>query len=75
MLLPVFQKQFGKDFATVFSSEIQELQPFVTEGSLTIHSEGIEILEQGRLFLRNIAMVFDAYLKGANAFKSYSRTV
>lgn len=70
-----FANRFGVDFPKQFAEEIELLKPFEEEGSLTLDANGITILPQGRLFLRNIAMHFDAYLKKPGTFKNYSKTV
>ncbi|MEQ9823854.1 MAG: oxygen-independent coproporphyrinogen III oxidase [Puniceicoccaceae bacterium] len=49
------------------------LQEFEQDGLLRLGSTGFEVTETGRLFLRNIAMEFDAYLNIGDA--RFSRTV
>lgn len=70
-----FDRRFGFSFTQVFQNELSALTPFVDEGSLRLTPEGIEVTEQGRLFVRNIAMNFDAYLKRPGNFTGYSKTV
>jgi oxygen-independent coproporphyrinogen-3 oxidase len=70
-----FGNRFNIDFPKDFASEIEALKPFQEEGSLSLDESGITILPQGRLFLRNIAMHFDAYLKKPGTFKNFSKTV
>ncbi len=54
-----------------------ELEPMVLDGFLEITSEKIRVTELGRVFLRNIGMVFDAYLsqEALSSPKLYSRTI
>ncbi|MBN2234414.1 MAG: oxygen-independent coproporphyrinogen III oxidase, partial [Opitutales bacterium] len=40
----------------------KELAPMETDGFLTISDDGLQVTDLGRLFLRNIAMTFDAWL-------------
>ena len=54
-----------------------ELEPMVLDGFLEITSEKIRVTELGRVFLRNICMVFDAYLskEALSSAQQYSRTI
>lgn len=51
----------GKDFAT----ELEALEPLAADGLVVIESNRIRVSELGRVFVRNIASVFDTYLGGA----------
>jgi oxygen-independent coproporphyrinogen-3 oxidase len=51
----------GVPFATAFGPELAALERLVDEGLVTISSEAVELTELGRLFVRNVAVVFDAY--------------
>lgn len=68
-----FQTEFGEPFPSAFPDEFMRLREFVEDGILILHPERIEVTELGRLFVRNVAMVFDAYLTQKAA--TYSRTV
>jgi oxygen-independent coproporphyrinogen-3 oxidase len=57
-----YQALFQKEFEKEFSRELSLLSEFQQEGILTCDSQSIAILDLGRLFIRNVAMVFDAYL-------------
>ena len=60
-----------------FEDERLELEPMVQDGFLKMTSEKIQVTELGRVFLRNIGMVFDAYLskEALSSVKLYSRTI
>jgi len=45
-----------------FTKEWRELEPLAEEGLCTISERRVEVLPRGRIFLRHLAMVFDAYL-------------
>lgn len=62
-------------FKNTFSTEIEHLKRFEEDGLLTNHESGFKITSKGRLFIRNIAMVFDDYLKEKQHQTSYSKTV
>lgn len=71
-----FEKQFGINFKTYFADAISDLRPFETEELLSISDEKIECSLTGTLLIRNIAMVFDAYMKRhASSDKTFSKTV
>ena len=57
-----------------FAGELNELRAFEDEGLCVVDGHRVEVKPIGRLFLRHLAMVFDAYLDrgagkpGANRF-------
>jgi oxygen-independent coproporphyrinogen-3 oxidase len=65
------------DFAAYFADSIRELDEGPrAHAFLTRTPEAIEVTPQGRLFVRNICMAFDAYLKSHEGeTKVFSRTV
>ena len=65
----------GREGASSFAAELERLIPLEREGLVRIDGPRIEVLPQGRLFVRNIAMVFDAYLPGPSERAGFSRTV
>lgn len=66
-------QQFNINVAEHFAAEIERLKPMEMDGLLQIKSGSIEVQPLGRLLIRNIAMVFDAYLSVPKG--SFSRTV
>ncbi len=48
-----------------FRRELQQLAPMIDDGLITIDSNGIKVLNKGRLLIRRICMVFDEYLSHA----------
>ncbi|MFN3263922.1 MAG: coproporphyrinogen III oxidase, partial [Aquificaceae bacterium] len=65
---------FGIDFEQHFSSELEELQDMERDGLLKVEDRNIKVLPEGRLLIRNIAMVFDQYVK-AKKEQRFSRTI
>ncbi len=59
----VVEQQWGIDFRDYFASELEKLAGMVEDGLLEIDDSGIQVLPVGRMLIRNICMVFDAYLK------------
>lgn len=58
-----------------FKSELQELEPMMADGLLTIDQSGIRVLPAGRPLIRNICMVFDAWLRSGNSQARFSRVI
>lgn len=67
--------KFGVGYDQYFADEERDLAPLYNEGFLVRHDDHLEILPMGQAFVRNICMVFDAYLRRPDAFKAFSRTV
>ncbi|WP_296650440.1 oxygen-independent coproporphyrinogen III oxidase [Paraburkholderia sp.] len=70
----VFEAQYGIRFATAFASELERLRAFEEDGLVARGTNRIDVLPAGRMFVRNIAMVFDQYL-GTQRSERFSRTV
>lgn len=70
-----FLTETGVNIPEKYPLEIDQLSLFEGDGFLIKSPGGFHITETGRLFLRNIAMVFDEHLKGARQKASYSKTV
>ena len=71
-----FSRKWTIDFAAYFSEVYPELNHLEAEGLIKNSVESIKVTEFGHIFLRNIAMVFDAYLKKPDTeMKTYSQTL
>ena len=57
------EKEFGIRFDETFASEIARLGSFVEDGLIELEAGTISTSLLGRIFIRNIAMVFDPYLE------------
>jgi oxygen-independent coproporphyrinogen-3 oxidase len=57
------ESEFGIDFDETFAPELERLAPFVDDGLVDLESDSIGTSLLGRIFIRNIAMVFDPYLE------------
>ncbi len=74
------EADFAIDFGSYFADELSELtatQSAATDGLVAVSSESIEVTPVGRLFVRNVCMVFDRYLRARTAGVKpvFSRTV
>ena len=71
-----FHQAFGEAFPDYFANELVELEPLVDDGLLEIHPTHIKVIDNGQLLVRNICMVFDAYLKREDTPKvKFSQTI
>jgi oxygen-independent coproporphyrinogen-3 oxidase len=66
--------EFGISTQIYFRHELEKLDDFIEDGLLVCSEQGLMVTEKGRLFLRNIAMVFDAWLPD-HTKQSYSKTI
>lgn len=69
------RERFGIEFDAYFAAEAQELKALESEGFFERAGDGLRVLPLGQMFIRNLAMVFDAYLKKPGSTVQYSRTV
>ncbi|MBN3855966.1 oxygen-independent coproporphyrinogen III oxidase [Paraburkholderia sp. Ac-20340] len=69
-----FEAAYGVRFLTTFAPELERLRAFEADGLVARSPNRLEVLPAGRMFVRNIAMVFDRYL-GTQQAERFSRTV
>jgi len=67
--------EFGIDFTTYFSRELKNLDSMVEHGLLSLTPTSLKVSLKGRLLIRNICMVFDAYLGKKEEPLRYSKTI
>ena len=60
--IAAFEARHGLEFRAYFESELETLKPFQDEGLLCLGDASIDVTAKGRFLIRNICMVFDAYL-------------
>lgn len=68
-------ERWGIEAVDYFHEEIDRLDGLEADGLVERKPDRIKITSKGRLFLRNIAMVFDRYLHLKKSEKTYSKTV
>jgi oxygen-independent coproporphyrinogen-3 oxidase len=70
-----FGGEWGIAFTDYFADALTDLRPLADDGLVDLATDRISVTPTGRLFLRNIGMCFDRYLKEAASDKPrYSRT-
>ena len=69
------EKHFDLDFHEHFSGELEQVIRMHDDGLLDADEHGFEVTPAGRLLVRNIAMVFDAYLSRKKPEIRFSRAI
>jgi oxygen-independent coproporphyrinogen-3 oxidase len=69
------ENAFGIDFRNYFAAALEGLAGCVADGLVEISDTGIVATPLGRVFLRNLAMPFDAYLAAQMEKPVFSRTL
>ena len=69
----LISEQFDINFRKYFASELVQLAVMEDDGLLQIEQNHIRVLPAGRLLIRNICMLFDAYLKKNH--QQYSKVI
>jgi oxygen-independent coproporphyrinogen-3 oxidase len=70
-----FFERFGFEFEDYFSQEADHIQNCIEDGLLKENYEGIKVTDLGKIFIRNVCMGFDWYLRQKDGHKRFSRTV
>ncbi|MGI8904900.1 MAG: oxygen-independent coproporphyrinogen III oxidase [Candidatus Sumerlaeaceae bacterium] len=65
----------GSEISELVQVETARLHPLVDDGLIQLDPDALRVTHKGRLFLRNIAVVFDAYLKSSSDALLFSRAV
>ena len=71
------ERDFGINFDEHFAAELASLCELERDGLVRLSAKQIEVAPLGRIFIRNIAMVFDEYLKKPERGRSqaFSKTL
>ena len=70
-----FKQKFKESFDAYFDFEGQHIGRCVKDGLLSVHGDTIEVTDLGKIFIRNVCMGFDWYLRQPKAHRRFSRTV
>ena len=68
------ETKFHLDFDTFFATELADLKLLEVDGLVRVHADRIEVTPSGRLLIRNIAAVFDEYLRD-RIIANFSRAI
>lgn len=69
------EQRYAIDFQAYFVGALDRLREIETDGLVQLKPHALHITPRGRLFLRAIAMCFDAYLKQSDQKARHSRVV
>ncbi|MGE0266824.1 MAG: oxygen-independent coproporphyrinogen III oxidase [Candidatus Omnitrophota bacterium] len=72
---PEFQKRFGQSFDEYFDEERAHIQNCLQDGLIEADNRVIRVSDLGKIFIRNICMGFDFYLRKQKLNARFSRTV
>ena len=70
-----FREKFGRPFDDYFAAEAGHLHDCIEDGLLTEDFQALHVTDLGKIFVRNICMGFDAYLRHATTPHRFSSTV
>ncbi|WP_200283701.1 oxygen-independent coproporphyrinogen III oxidase [Rhabdochromatium marinum] len=69
------ERQWGIKFTDYFATGLGKLKDMEADGLLETDTTGIRVLPKGRLLIRNICMVFDAYLEAKQGPVGFSKVI
>jgi len=69
-----YHLSFDQDFDDYFARERQDLEALAADGLVRLTPNHIEVLPAGRLLIRNVAAVFDTYLR-QRTLRQFSQSV
>jgi len=69
------EEEFGAPVNELLRDELERMAPLAEDGLVTLDADALRITEKGRYFVRNVAMVLDAYLDRRRDTPLFSRTV
>ena len=68
-------ERWGERADVLFADSLAQLPPLIDDGLVTRDDQGLKITEKGRYFVRNVAMILDAYLGQDKDRPVFSKTV
>ncbi len=69
------EEEFHISFDTCFAEELERLKPLAQDGLVVLSADAIRVTYLGRIFIRNVGMVFDSYLRKPKEKPVFSRTL
>jgi len=69
------ESEFGIRFNEYFADELRRLESLQRDGLVILTAESISITTLGRIFIRNVGMVFDRYLQKPKEKPVFSKTL
>jgi len=75
LLKSEIESEFNLKFDEYFAIELDRLKSLESDGIVRLSGDLIEVTSLGRIFIRNVAMVFDEYLKKPKDKPVFSKTL
>ena len=75
LIIPSVEQNFSIDFENYFAEELEALATMSADGLIELSDDRITVTSAGRLLIRRICMVFDAYLKKPSTEIRYSKII
>ncbi|WP_297573922.1 oxygen-independent coproporphyrinogen III oxidase [uncultured Deefgea sp.] len=75
LFFQTFEASYMIDFVDYFAEELELLKPLIADGLLVLEADSIVVTPKGRMLIRSIAMVFDAYLRTKATKARYSQLI
>lgn len=69
------EAEFGIRFDEYFAGELEKLEAFRADGLVNLSANSISVTHLGRIFIRNVGMVFDKYLQQPKDKPVFSKTL
>jgi oxygen-independent coproporphyrinogen-3 oxidase len=69
------EQEFGIRFDDYFADELERLKPLEADGLVVVNPESIAVTSLGRIFIRNVGMIFDSYLRKPKDKPVFSKTL
>jgi len=69
------EEEFNLGFDEYFPDELERLKPLAADGLVLLSPDSISVTSLGRIFIRNVAMVFDTYLRKPKEKPLFSKTL
>jgi oxygen-independent coproporphyrinogen III oxidase len=69
------ESEFGLSFDSHFAEELARLEQLQQDGLVALAADSIRVTSLGRIFIRNVGMVFDTYLRRPNERPVFSKTL
>jgi len=71
----LFFNKFGYEFEDYFLEEGKHIHDCIKDGLINENLKNIQVTDLGKIFIRNVCMGFDYYLKAKNGHQAFSRTI
>ncbi|MEJ2111300.1 MAG: oxygen-independent coproporphyrinogen III oxidase [Acidobacteriota bacterium] len=73
--MPEIENEFGICFSDYFSGEMERLKTLQEDGLVQLSRDEISVTTLGRIFIRNVGMIFDRYLQKPQKKQVFSKTL